>query len=436
MSGQRVEVTLDTGTSAPPQRVGVCVWLPDRKASAFEWDPEAIESKLNLSPIMMPARPGLWKGDARVFNGLPGLLNDSLPDGFGLRVMDQALSRLGVPRDQATALHRLSWVGAHGAGALKFAPEIGAESSAELMDIAKVANQAASAQSGDFADLAKSALAAGGSAQGARPKFWALLSPNGQKALLGTHDLAPEGYIPALIKFPPSKNESDEPFFEAACLRLAASRGVSAATGRLLSVGSKAALAVERFDRRPTGERIFVQTLSALLHHDFRLASLDYLDLAKATRAIGCPEGDMERLYRQACLNVALSLRDDHSKNFAFLRSAAGQWTLSPAYDLSPCQGPGGWHTMSVCGEAQKPGRDHLMRLASELGLSDAIACQGIEAALDASDAFKATAIELGASKAGSDRMAKMIKEASAPLRQPKVAKVSADAAKAGALKK
>lgn len=422
MSAGRVEVTLDLGSSAPPQKVGSCVWMPDKKAAAFEWAPEAIAAKLNLSPIMMPARPGLWKGDGRLFNGLPGLLNDSLPDGFGLRVMDQALSRLGIPRQEANALHRLSWVGSHGAGALRFAPEIGAEGAAELMDIGRVARQADSAQSGDFSELAKSALAAGGSAQGARPKFWALLSENGKKALLGTHDKVPVGYTPSLIKFPPSKTDSDEPYFEAACLGLVAERGILAAKARLIPAGSKAALAVERFDRTAGGERIFVQTLSALIHHDFRLASLDYADLVKAARAIGCPEGDAERIYRQACMGVALSLRDDHSKNFAFLRSPSGQWTLSPAYDLCPCPGPGGWHTMSISGEAQSPGRDHLLRFAKEIGLSDAVASQGIEAALDAADAFKAAALGLGASKAGTDRLVKMMKANAAGLRPVKVA--------------
>lgn len=428
MSAQRLEVTLDLGGSAPPTKVGSCVWMEDKKAAAFEWSPEAIAAKLNLSPIMMPARAGLWKGDGRVFNGLPGLLNDSLPDGFGLRVMDQALARLGIPRHEANALHRLSWVGAHGAGALRFDPEIGAQGAAELMDIARVARQAESAQSGDFEDLAKSALAAGGSAQGARPKFWALLSENGKKALLGTHDRIPVGYTPALIKFPPSKSESDEPFFEAACLALAAERGVLAAKARLVPVGSKAALAVERFDRSGSGERVFVQTLSALIHHDFRLASLDYMDLVKTARALGCAESDAERIYRQACLNAALSLRDDHSKNFAFLRSGSGQWSLSPAYDLCPCAGPGGWHTMSISGEAQSPGREHLLRLAKEIGLSEAVALDGIEAALDAGDAFKAAALGLGASKAGTDRMVKMIKANSAGLRPVKVAAASKSA--------
>lgn len=89
---------------------------------------------------------------------------------------------------------------------------------------------------------------------------------------------------------------------------------------------------------------------------------------------------------------------------------------------------------MSISGEAQSPGRDHLLRFAKEIGLSEAVAREGIDAALDASDAFKATALGLGASKAGTDRMVKMIKANAAGLRPIKAAAGAKRAPKASGI--
>jgi len=69
--------------------------------------------------------------------------------------------------------------------------------------------------------------------------------------------------------------------------------------------------------------------------------------------------------------------RDDHPKNFAYLMSPSGQWKLAPAYDVTFCEGPGGYHQMDVMGEALRITRKHLLVLAveeAELSVADAAA--------------------------------------------------------------
>ena len=39
------------------------------------------------------------------------------------------------------------------------------------------------------------------------------------------------------------------------------------------------------------------------------------------------------------------------AKNFAFLMSQNVQWKLAPAYDVTFCEGPGGYHQMDIMGE-------------------------------------------------------------------------------------
>ena len=46
------------------------------------------------------------------------------------------------------------------------------------------------------------------------------------------------------------------------------------------------------------------------------------------------------------------------------------QWKLSPAYDLTFSQGPGGEHCMDICGEGRAPTLSHLLSLGEKAGLS------------------------------------------------------------------
>jgi serine/threonine-protein kinase HipA len=74
--------------------------------------------------------------------------------------------------------------------------------------------------------------------------------------------------------------------------------------------------------------------------------------------------------FERAVFNVAFNNRDDHPKNFSYLMSPAGDWKLAPAYDVTFCEGPGGYHQMDVMGEALAINRKALLRLADEAEVS------------------------------------------------------------------
>ena len=48
----------------------------------FEYDAGFLKSQLPLSPFKLPLRPGVTSFDRTVFEGLPGVFDDSLPDGW------------------------------------------------------------------------------------------------------------------------------------------------------------------------------------------------------------------------------------------------------------------------------------------------------------------------------------------------------------------
>ncbi|MCK5663629.1 MAG: HipA domain-containing protein, partial [Thiotrichaceae bacterium] len=59
--------------------------------------------------------------------------------------------------------------------------------------------------------------------------------------------------------------------------------------------------------------------------------------------------------------NIVARNQDDHTKNIAFLMDRQGEWSLSPAFDMTHSYKPGeGWtqtHQMSINGK-----RDHFTR--------------------------------------------------------------------------
>lgn len=427
---KRLRVHLDFGAGSEPLLLGECLWVDSQRAAAFQWSQAALESGLHLSPLHLPLEPGAQMAQRNPFGGLHGMLADSIPDGFGLRLMDKSLASAGYGRDGATPIHRLAWVGARGLGALTYAPAIDGGEGRQLMEIAELGVHAARADVEDFKDIPEAAIKAGGSAHGARPKFWAAVSSDGQKAILGDDPKVPTGFTPCLVKFAPARGDKNEPFYEAACLELANRHGVSAAKARLLPHPHGAALAVERFDRTPGGGRLFAQSLAALLHDDFRVPKLDYLHLAKVSAKLSA-DPESERIYRQACFNAALCMRDDHSKNFAFRMDRSGKWELSPAFDLCPSQGPAGWHTMTISGNGVDIARSDLLRLAGNLGLAPAIAADGIDQALSASSQFEAIAIDLGAQRTGAKAWGKIFLGIHKELAPAAVATASTTPAKA-----
>lgn len=88
----------------------------------FEYSDEARRQGLELSPLRLPlAQPGAVKGET-FFLGLPGLIADALPDGWGMLLMDRALARAGRRAVEVSVLDRLAFIGERAMGALAFEP--------------------------------------------------------------------------------------------------------------------------------------------------------------------------------------------------------------------------------------------------------------------------------------------------------------------------
>jgi serine/threonine-protein kinase HipA len=337
----------------------------ERRQILFEYDAAFLGTKLQLSPYHLRLTPDVVVGPPAVFEGLMGVFEDSLPDGWGRLLLDRRAAELGMSAASLTPLDRLTVVGARSMGALVYEPELAIDDPAivKLSELAKDAELVMGEAKG--ADLER-LIAVGGSPQGARPKVLIQLAPGGA-VHFGARNIQP-GFTAWLVKFPAQKDDPHSASLEHAYFLMARAAGIDVPRTQLLgkTQRNRGYFAIERFDRDGT-TRIHSHTLGGLLQLPHGYPALDYSDLLKVTRELTRDEAAVTEMFRRACFNVFAHNRDDHSRNFAFLMNESGVWRPSPAYDLTFAPGPGGEHTMLVAGEGRAPGIEHLTALATRV---------------------------------------------------------------------
>lgn len=360
----RLDVRLETGHTVA--RVGSLLATEGR--IYFQYDPDFRTLGIELSPFKLPtdvAEP--VEERTRVYGGLHGLFNDSLPDGWGLMLIERTLRSRGLDAAHITPLTRLAFIGRRGMGALTYHPPT-AESVEPLeIDLSELAAQSARVLAGSTEDLLPELVRAGGSPMGARPKVVVGVSATRDHLITGVDEL-PNGYQHWLIKFAAQQDPADVGAIEEAYAAMARAAGIDVPPTHLFAArDGRCYFGVERFDRdvQDAKGRYHIHTLAGLLHHDHRIPGQDYLDLLKVAQILTRDHRDVVETLRRAVFNVLAHNRDDHTKNFAFRMSAEGQWRIAPAYDLTFSEGPGGEHTMLVHGEGRRPALGHIERLAA-----------------------------------------------------------------------
>lgn len=338
----------------------------------FEYEPTFLGSKLELSPLRFPLTPGVIVGQRDVLDGLMGVFDDSLPDGWGRLLIDRRAAELGLSGGSLSPLDRLTLVGARSMGALTYEPEVAIEdpTMVKLSELARETETVLEGTSG--ADLER-LIAIGGSPKGARPKVLIQLSPDGE-VHFGARTIEP-GFTAWLVKFRAREDVPHSASLEHGYCLMAKAAGLDVPRTQVLGKTRRdpGYFAIERFDRVGTMRR-HTHTLGGLLHLPHAYAALDYRDLLKVTRRLTRDEAAVAEMFRRACFNVFARNRDDHTRNFAFLMDERGNWRPSPAYDLTFANGPGGEHTMLIAGEGRAPTREHLLELARESDLRHASA--------------------------------------------------------------
>ncbi len=354
----------------PDRRIKVGRLALKARRVLFEYDATFLGTRLELSPFHLRLTPGIVEGQPKVLDGLMGVFDDSLPDGWGRLLIDRRATELGLSGASLTPLDRLTLVGHRSMGALVYEPEAVLDNPS-IVKLSDLAVDAEAVQSGARGVDLDRLIAVGGSPKGARPKVLIQLAPSGE-IRFGVRNIDP-GFTGWLVKFPSRDDHPHSASLEHAYFLMAKAAGLDVPRTQVLgrTKGRAGYFAIQRFDRKRS-TRVHMHTLGGLLHLPHGYPALDYRDVLAATRGLTRNEAAVREMFRRACFNVFAHNRDDHSRNFAFLMDEEGAWTPSPAYDLTFSEGPGGEHTTLVGGEGRRPSAEHLVALAAEVGLKRA----------------------------------------------------------------
>ena len=91
--------------------VGILQMDSSRGVCVFEYDKSWLAGGFSLSPTELPLQSGLFYADKDKLGGVFATFEDSLPDGYGLYLLDRILRKLGSSLNELTPLQRLSIIG-------------------------------------------------------------------------------------------------------------------------------------------------------------------------------------------------------------------------------------------------------------------------------------------------------------------------------------
>ena len=292
----------------------------------------------------------------RCHGGVPGFLDDYLPDDWGRKVMARAAFFAGdTVFDANRVTHLLERMGHSHIGALSLAIpgeapryEFGArcEALGRVEEEAALADGAESLPDPDGIDprhgLLLGLVQAASSVGGARPK--ALMFDDHGRYLAKFNRVRGDAYNNARV--------------ELACLEMARAAGIEVTRGRVVAgAAGRDLLLLERFDVAGDARHHLV-SVNALLKdrrsqrdrgRAFRYDDIAELVRRRSTRV----RVDIPALVRLMTFNRAINNTDDHERNFSLIHRGEG-YCLSPAYDLMPSLAIGEYHAAG-CGYEPSP---------------------------------------------------------------------------------
>jgi serine/threonine-protein kinase HipA len=340
----------------------------------FEYNERWIERGIELSPLSLPLKKHLFKFSHYSFGSIFGLFDDSLPDGWGLMLMDRYFRKNGINPSTMSVLDRLSFMGNNTMGALTYYPCDESSDVDGIFNFQELAEISKKIYNGDSSELIPQLLRAGGSPGGARPKILAGYNSINKKMISGEIDL-PENYEHYIIKFFGKDDFSDSGKLEYVYSLMAKDAGILMSETRLFDCDNgESYFGIKRFDRLRKNERLHIHSFGNLIESNFRIPSSDYLDLLKITLYITKNQKDVLKVFKLMIFNILVHNRDDHVKNFSFIFDENKKgWKFAPAYDLTFSEGIGGEHSMTINGEGKSPSLKDILKIAKDYNIKKSI---------------------------------------------------------------
>jgi len=310
-------------------------------------------NKLDFSPIKLKEKARDYQFSSLTFqNGLPGLINDSLPGVYGKQYLDEFFMKHFKTRP--TYLETLQFLGENTMGALTYRPEYEFAKKVReslIFDAIELYDETKKALQGD-ADFSINEIIAisSSAASGARPKAIVGFNPETKKMHVGLKYVElPEGFVHSIVKFDnliydnvlkgiSAEEKISQTKGEYIYSLVAKSVGIEMANTYLVEADGATHFVTERFDIKKDSEgltRRHMHSLSGLLHHNPVESTFGYENLLKVGEMLNIPHADRVQFFKTMLFNLIFGNTDDHSRNFSYLMDQSGKWRGAPAYDLT-----------------------------------------------------------------------------------------------------
>ncbi|MDR2918570.1 MAG: type II toxin-antitoxin system HipA family toxin [Tannerella sp.] len=387
--------------------VGYLSWDKKLGVAVFEYEPSFLEQGLDIAPLTMSVNSPRsqkqlpWTGDKdKLYQGLPSMIADSLPDKWGNSLFRAWLRDNNIPAKKTSPVDHLSFIGSRAMGALEYEPaqKLGdnATFSVDVQRLYEFAKQVLNEREATilnqensilWQDLVKISSSPGGK----RPKAIVALNDATGEVISG-QGIIPEGFQHYILKY---DDNSAYPFakLEYVYYRMALNAGINMMPSELRTYENVTHFLTRRFDR-VGNEKIHTQTLAAMSP-----SSDSYEDIFAVIRRLNLPYEDNKQQYLRMVFNVIARNVDDHSKNFSFCMNRDGVWCLSPAYDLTysvdlTAPAYSNRHSLTVNGKNEDITRENLETVGQNNDIQDYKAL--IDTVADAVAKFEDYARELG----------------------------------------
>ena len=332
--------------------VGYLDYMKDIHKVSFRYDENWIVNGFSISPFSLPLRDELFIPSNDNFNGMFGVFADSLPDSWGILLLDKKLNREGKHFNEMNILDYLELIGNSCDKVLTYEPENNNHFDFNKeADFDKLAEQSLKLIEDKDIELLDELYFRNGNTGGARPKV--------------NINIDDDLWI---VKFRTRYDPKNIGKMEYDYFQCAEKCGIRVPEYRLIKTDNNEYFASKRFDKNK-----LVLTSAAILETDYRSPSLDYNSLIKLTDIISnSDKEEVMMMFRLMCFNVFAHNADDHAKNFSYIYNEhKDKWELSPAYDLTFSNTYYGEHTTSVDGNGYNPGREDILRVAKKNNLKN-----------------------------------------------------------------
>jgi len=390
--------------------VGYLSWDKKAGVAVFEYEPSFLEEGLDIAPLTMSINSPRsqkklpWMGNKdKLYQGLPPMIADSLPDKWGNSLFNAWLYNNHIPAKNTNPVDHLSFVGSRAMGALEYEPaqNLG-DNSGFVVDVQKLyefAKQVLNERetttlNKESSVLWQDLLKISSSPGGKRPKAIVAVNKDTGVVISG-QGFIPEGFQHYILKY---DDNSAYPFarLEYVYYQMALDAGIDMMPSELRIYGGVTHFLTQRFDRIGN-EKIHLQTLAAMSP-----ASDSYEDIFATIRRLNLHYEDNKQQFLRMVFNVIARNVDDHSKNFSFCMNRKGVWRLSPAYDLTysvdlTAPAYANRHTLTVNGKNEDITREDLEAVGLNNDIQDYKAL--IDTVANAVAKFEIYAMEAGINK-------------------------------------